>query len=83
MVELLRKQEGESAKWEGEAQALTAELQSLRLDLINRDALIRREEENSNELNQQLQQVSFQKKKNIFLKTYDKVETTYWRRKRP
>ena len=66
MVELLRKQEGESAKWEGEAQALTAELQSLRLDLINRDALIRREEENSNELNQQLQQVSFQKKKTFF-----------------
>ena len=82
MVELLRKQEGESAKWEGEAQALTAELQSLRLDLINRDALIRREEENSNELNQQLQQVSFQKKKHFF-KTYDKVVTTYWRRKRP
>ena len=60
MLELLRKQEAESAKWEGEAQALTAELQSLRLDLINRDAQIRREEENSAEISQDLKQVLVQ-----------------------
>ncbi len=57
VLELLRKQEAETAKWEGESQALTAELQSLRLDLINRDAQIRREEESSAVLSRDLQQV--------------------------
>jgi len=56
LLEHLRKQEGETARWEGEAQALTAELQSLRLDLINRDAQIRREEENSADISRELQQ---------------------------
>lgn len=56
LTELLRKQEMETTKWESESQALTAELQSLLLDLINRDAQIRREEENVSELNRELQQ---------------------------
>ena len=57
LTELLRKQEMETSKWESETQALTSELQSLRLDLINRDSQIRREEENVSELNRELQQV--------------------------